>query len=81
MSRLSPNPVSLSSLGVRSSSAGEHRDVHCPRVNACVDTAVRGNWEGFSCARCPLKGVVKGPKVEEYLVRGEGMESRLPSSR
>ena len=59
-----PNPISLTSVGARSTSAGDHRDVHCPKVNAYVDTAFRKGWDGFSCKKCPLFGT-HGAKGEE----------------
>jgi len=32
----------------------EHRNLDCARYDQCLDLAVKKNWKGFSCSRCPI---------------------------
>ncbi len=75
------NPVSLESLKVPSSQAGEHRNVKCSRVGECVNEALRRNWSGFSCRKCPLQKAGEELGVEQFLTKQDGGESNLPSHK
>lgn len=44
----------------------EHRDVHCRFYARCIDVAVRADWEGFSCQKCPLFHQDAAPRAEDY---------------
>lgn len=30
------------------------RNVHCRHYDTCLDFAVKQNWDGWTCAACPL---------------------------
>jgi hypothetical protein len=32
----------------------------------CIDAAVREDWEGFSCQKCPLFHNDAAPRAEQY---------------
>ena len=46
-----PTPVRA---GKDSASKAVERLVFCPLYQDCLDVAVRGGWEDFTCRRCPL---------------------------
>jgi hypothetical protein len=44
----------------------EHRDVHCRFYSRCIDAAIRADWEGFTCQKCPLFHQDAAPRAEQY---------------
>lgn len=44
----------------------EHRNVHCRFYSACVDFAVKEDWDSFTCAQCPLFHQDKAPGADAY---------------
>lgn len=44
----------------------EHRNVHCRFYSACVDVAVKEDWDSFTCAKCPLFHEDKAPGADSY---------------
>lgn len=44
----------------------EHRNVHCRHYSACIDVAVREDWDSFTCANCPLFQQDKAPGADSY---------------
>lgn len=45
------NPVASPQVHM-AARAGQIRQLHCGRYNACLDVAFAARWEGFSCERC-----------------------------
>ena len=44
----------------------EHRNVHCRHYSACIDVAVRQDWDSFTCAKCPLFRQDSAPGADAY---------------
>ncbi len=50
-----PNPTALRiPMWADHHRVEDYRNVHCRNYTQCIDTAVRENWDGFSCQKCPL---------------------------
>lgn len=48
--RANPQPVDTSEISRRAMAEGRKSD--CTMYNACLDQAIDGKWEGFSCGSC-----------------------------
>ena len=44
----------------------EYRNVHCRYYAVCIDAAVKEDWEGFSCQKCPLFHNDAAPRADQY---------------
>jgi hypothetical protein len=44
----------------------DYRNVHCRSYALCIDAAVKEDWEGFSCQKCPLFHNDAAPRAEQY---------------
>jgi hypothetical protein len=62
-----PNPIRAARLGA--GDAATSRDLYCSNYKGCMNIALRGDWEGFSCMACPLRGVTRPPRADEYAKR------------
>jgi hypothetical protein len=63
-----PQPMEAKQ-SLRPECAPDNRNVYCPSYGACVDTAIRKGWEGFSCAECPLYARDNRPQAEQFMWR------------
>lgn len=43
-----------------------YRNVHCRHYAQCIDTAVRADWEGFTCQQCPLFHEDAAPRAGQH---------------
>jgi len=44
----------------------DYRNVHCRSYALCIDAAVKEDWEGFSCQKCPMFHNDAAPRAEQY---------------
>lgn len=60
-----PNPTELR-LHLRADHhrIEEYRNVHCRYYARCIDTAVKHDWDGFTCRECSLFTVDVAPRAE-----------------
>jgi hypothetical protein len=49
-----PNPSPLSQLIRSETVVPVFRSLYCFHYDACLDVAVRGEWDSWSCEKCPL---------------------------
>jgi hypothetical protein len=42
------------------------RNLFCPMYQACLDHAVRADWQDFTCAACQLKDRTPAPSATRY---------------
>jgi hypothetical protein len=50
-----PNPTQLRlPVWAEQCRIEDYRNVHCRLYSRCIDTAVREDWEGFTCQKCAL---------------------------
>jgi hypothetical protein len=49
-----PNPTPLASLIRSETTVQGHRNLYCFHYDACLDVAVRLDWDSWSCEKCPL---------------------------
>ncbi len=50
----SPNPTPLAQLIRSESTVAGHRNLYCLHYDACLDVAVKLDWDSWSCEKCPL---------------------------
>ncbi len=49
-----PNPTPLTQLIRSESVVSGHRNLYCMHYDACLDVAVKLDWDSWSCEKCPL---------------------------
>jgi hypothetical protein len=49
-----PNPTPLAQLIRSESTVAGHRNLYCFHYDACLDVAVKDDWDSWSCEKCPL---------------------------
>ena len=57
-----PNPSPLSQLIRSETVVSGHRNLYCFHYDACLDVAVKSDWDSWSCEKCPLFRVEEGPR-------------------
>ncbi len=59
---MQPNPTPLTQLIRSESTVSGHRNLYCLHYDACLDVAVKLDWDSFTCTKCPLFGVHEEPR-------------------
>jgi hypothetical protein len=59
---LDPNPTPLTSLIRSEGTVPMIRNLYCLHYDACLDVAVKLDWDSWSCEKCPLFTVHEGPR-------------------
>jgi len=57
-----PNPTPLASLIRSEMTVQGHRNLYCFHYDACLDVAVRLDWDSWSCEKCPMFAVHDAPR-------------------
>jgi hypothetical protein len=57
-----PNPTPLAQLIRSESTVSVHRNLYCLHYDACLDVAVKLDWDSWSCERCALFGEHEEPR-------------------
>jgi hypothetical protein len=57
-----PNPTPLATLIRSESTVSGHRNLYCFHYDACLDVAVKLDWDSWSCEKCPLFHVQEAPR-------------------
>jgi len=55
-----------------------HRDIWCRHYDSCLDVAARRGWISWSCASCPLRGMVQEKpdlRIREHSIFADGPEA------
>jgi hypothetical protein len=58
-----PNPTPLPTLIRSESTVSGHRNLYCFHYDACLDVAVKLDWDSWSCEKCPLFHVQEAPRA------------------
>ena len=48
------NPTPLTQLIRSETTVAGHRNLYCLHYDACLDVAVKLDWDSWSCEKCPL---------------------------
>ena len=75
---LRPMPTELDGPLRSERDIAKHRRLYCPFYDRCLDESIRLDWQGFSCARCPLcetVGRAPGPGSFAQQRRGDRFSS------
>src|SRR5512140_1506315 len=59
---LLPNPTPLTQLIRSESVVSGHRNLYCIHYDACLDVAVKLDWDSWSCEKCPLFAEHEAPR-------------------
>jgi hypothetical protein len=57
-----PNPTPLATLIRSEATVSGHRNLYCFHYDACLDVAVKLDWDSWSCEKCPLFRVQEEPR-------------------
>jgi hypothetical protein len=57
-----PNPTPLLQLIRSEAVVAGHRNLYCIHYDACLDVAVKLDWDSFTCEKCPLFRVHDAPR-------------------
>jgi hypothetical protein len=57
-----PNPTPLATLIRSEGTVAGHRNLYCFHYDACLDVAVKLDWDSWSCEKCPLFAVHDAPR-------------------
>jgi hypothetical protein len=57
-----PNPTPLAQLIRSESTVSGHRNLYCFHYDACLDVAVKLDWDSWSCEKCPLFAEHEAPR-------------------
>jgi hypothetical protein len=57
-----PNPTPLAQLIRSETTVAGHRNLYCVHYDACLDVAVKLDWDSWSCEKCPLFAVHDAPR-------------------
>jgi hypothetical protein len=57
-----PNPQPLMQLIRSEAIVSGHRNLYCLHYDACLDVAVKLDWDSFTCEKCPLFSVHDAPR-------------------
>jgi hypothetical protein len=57
-----PNPTPLAALIRSETTVSGHRNLYCFHYDACLDVAVKLDWDSWSCEKCPLFRVQEEPR-------------------
>jgi hypothetical protein len=57
-----PNPTPLLQLIRSEAIVSGHRNLYCIHYDACLDVAVKLEWDSFTCEKCPLFSVHDAPR-------------------
>jgi hypothetical protein len=57
-----PNPTPLATLIRSEATVSGHRNLYCFHYDACLDVAVKLDWDSWSCEKCPLFRVQEQPR-------------------
>jgi hypothetical protein len=57
-----PNPTPLLQLIRSEAVVAGHRNLYCIHYDACLDVAVKMDWDSFTCEKCPLFNVHDAPR-------------------
>jgi hypothetical protein len=57
-----PNPTPLMQLIRSESVVSGHRNLYCMHYDACLDVAVKLDWDSFTCEKCPLFAEHEAPR-------------------
>jgi hypothetical protein len=57
-----PNPTPLLQLIRSEAIVSGHRNLYCVHYDACLDVAVKLDWDSFTCEKCPLFDVHDAPR-------------------
>lgn len=60
-----PSPVPLETQLHSENQIRQHRRLHCPHYNGCLDESVRRGWESFSCLSCPVARMLDEHQAHE----------------
>jgi len=58
-----PNPTPLATLIRSEATVAGHRNLYCFHYDACLDVAVKLDWDSWSCEKCPLFRVQEEPRT------------------
>lgn len=58
-----PNPTPLATLIRSEATVSGHRNLYCFHYDACLDVAVKLDWDSWSCEKCPLFRVQEEPRA------------------
>ncbi|MBM7119267.1 hypothetical protein [Archangium primigenium] len=62
-----PNPTALRlPMWAENHRVEDYRNVNCRSYGRCIDTAVREDWEGFTCRKCPLFHQDAAPRADVF---------------
>ena len=59
---LDPNPTPLSQLIRSEATVSGHRNLYCIHYDACLDVAVKLDWDSWSCEKCQLFPLHDAPR-------------------
>jgi hypothetical protein len=59
---MQPNPTPLFQLIRSEATVSGHRNLYCLHYDACLDVAVRLDWDSFTCEKCALFDVHDAPR-------------------
>jgi hypothetical protein len=57
-----PNPTPLLQLIRSEAIVSGHRNLYCIHYDACLDVAVKSDWDSFTCEKCSLFSVHDAPR-------------------
>ena len=57
-----PNPTPLTQLIRSETTVAGHRNLYCLHYDACLDVAVKLDWDSWSCEKCPLFKLHEEPR-------------------
>jgi hypothetical protein len=59
---LLPHPTPLLQLIRSEAVVSGHRNLYCLHYDACLDVAVKADWDSWTCEKCPLFAVHDAPR-------------------
>ncbi len=57
-----PNPTPLAQLIRSEATVAGHRNLYCDHYDACLDVAVKLDWDSWSCEKCGLFPLHDAPR-------------------
>jgi hypothetical protein len=60
--RMLPNPTPLTQLIRSESVVSGHRNLYCIHYDACLDVAVKMDWDSWTCEKCALFAEHEAPR-------------------
>jgi len=57
-----PNPAPLLQLIRSEATVSGHRNLYCVHYDACLDVAVKMDWDSWSCEKCALFRIHDAPR-------------------